>query len=63
MLQKGRDMSNGKTRVPPEFVEHFNAVAVYYECTPEEITEMKQCAREHLDEAIPCFAAIAKEIS
>ena len=56
-------MSNGKTRVPPEFVEHFNAVAAYYECTPEEITEMKNCAREHLDEAIPCFAAIAKEIS
>ena len=52
-----------KVKVSKKFADDFAVTAKFYECTPDEIAEMKQCARENLDEAIPCFAAMAKEIS
>lgn len=48
-------------RAPKEFVENFNLVAKHYGCTQNEISEMKQCAREHMDDAVACFASLAHE--
>ena len=50
-------------KVSRKFANDFNVTAKFYECTPDEIEEMKQCAREHLDDAITCFSALAMEIA
>lgn len=49
-------------KVPRDFADNFAVVAAHYGCTDEEIAEMKICAREHLADAVVCFAALRGEI-
>lgn len=44
-----------------KFVADFLAVSTFYLCTPDEVEEMKQCARENMADATISFAAMAHE--
>lgn len=46
-----------------EFVADFEAACLRYGCTEAEKEEMRVCAREKLGDAIPCFAALAREVA
>lgn len=45
-----------------EFVASFQVVCRHYGCPPEEIEEMKACARKDMAAAVESFAAMAAEI-
>lgn len=45
-----------------EFVANFDAACLHYGCTEAEQEEMRVEARKKLADAIPCFAALAREI-
>ena len=50
--------------VPREFVADFEAVAAHYNLKAlGEYDQAKAAARADLDSAIPCFAALAREIA
>ena len=50
--------------VPPRFVNDFEAVAAHYNLKAlGQYDEAKSAARADLDNAIECYAAIAKEIA
>ena len=52
------------TSVPRQFVEDFEAVAAHYNLKAlGEYDQAKAAARADLDSAIPCFAALAREIA
>lgn len=53
---------NGKIRVSRQFAANFDKVAAYYECTDEEIAEMKRAVRSDLQNAEISFALMADEI-
>ncbi len=54
-------MSTSK-RATPEFVANFEIVANHYQCTPSEITEMKQLARSNMEAATESFGLMAREV-
>ncbi len=49
-------------QVPRRFAGDFDLVVAHYECPPDEIALMKECARADLESAMRCFAVIAQEI-
>lgn len=56
-------MSVSEPRATREFVADFDLVAAHYRL--EELGEMeeaKACARNDMANAIPCYAALAKEL-
>lgn len=50
-----------RVAVPASFVSDFETVCTRYGLTEQERKEAKEAARRDLDNAIVCFAAIAKE--
>ena len=50
-------------KVTKAFKANFDLVCKLYDCTGAEIEEMRQCAREHMADAVKCFSALAKEKS
>lgn len=61
--QKGPNMSHGSVDVPRSFVEDFEVVSRHYllrELGEYELA--KQAAREDIENAITCFAALREEI-
>jgi hypothetical protein len=55
-------VSVAPVRVPRGCVEDFFLVVEHYGCSPDEVEEMKGCARGDLEAAQTCFAALATEI-
>lgn len=49
-------------QIPRAFAQAFDAVAVAYRCSPEEIELMRQAVRGDLAAAIDCITAIAREV-
>lgn len=46
-----------------KFVNDFLAVSKHYLCQPDEIEEMKNCARADMENAVICFSALADELN
>lgn len=56
-------MSNGNLRVPQQFVTDFELVAEHYQLREHgEYEQAKQAARDNLENAITCYAAIAASL-
>ncbi len=49
-------------QVPTQFVEDFNLVVAHYDCSSDEVEEMKACARADFQAAQRCFEQLAREI-
>ncbi len=49
-------------KVSKKFIEDFRKVCNHYDCPPEEIEIMKECARNDYENARICFADIAQRI-
>ena len=50
------------TKVTKEFLNHFETVAKYYECPPDEVELMKAIARGDMENAKICFESIFKQL-
>lgn len=54
---------SGSKRVPAKFVEDFMVVARHYMLEQHgELEQARECARNDLDNAMPCYAIMADEI-
>lgn len=51
-----------KITVPRQFASDFHAVVTYYGLTDSETAEAKEAARADIENAIVCFASVAKAI-
>jgi hypothetical protein len=53
---------SSEMKVSARFADTFRIVAEHYGASPEEVREMKELAREHLDDAQRSYEAMRTEI-
>jgi hypothetical protein len=49
-------------KVPHQFKVDFDLVCAHYECPPDEVEVMKQCAERDIELAIESFGLMAREL-